>query len=431
MHYRRRDRLGIANLAAATQPLNHIVQQYADEVATLHVARNRLVSSAGIALEALSRFDNRIAAHLDGLAVAGKDGFDACDALMEEPSAEAVFTCAVAALEAGETARLQRLIARLEDEIPPRDGLVAAFGWVGRDRLRGVVADLLHSPEAWRRSAAIAACAMHGVDPGLATWTSDPDPNLRARVFRAAGELGKREFVSAIAKSVLDEDAECRFWSSWSAVLLGDRREALDSVISTAFESDTYGSMALQLGLQTLDVDGGHSLLRSRAEDKEHVRQVIKGAGFIGDARYVPWLIGHMADDKLARLAGECFSVITGLDLSQPPFFRQQPEDFESGPNDEPEDDNVEMDEDGDLPWPEQAKVQAWWDQHGARFTTGIRHFVGAPPSRVHCIHVLKNGYQRQRIAAAYHLCLLDPGTPLFEWRAPAWRQQRELAQMT
>jgi hypothetical protein len=54
-----------------------------------------------------------------------------------------------------------------------------------------------------------------------------------------------------------------------------------------------------------------------------------------------------------------------------------------------------------------------------------------APPSRAHCIGILKNGFQRQRIAAAYHVCLLNPGTPLFEWRAPAWRQQRELAGMT
>jgi hypothetical protein len=56
---------------------------------------------------------------------------------------------------------------------------------------------------------------------------------------------------------------------------------------------------------------------------------------------------------------------------------------------------------------------------------------MGQPPSRNHYIEVLKNGYQRQRIAAAYHLCLLNPGTPLFEWRAPAWRQECELTQMT
>ena len=33
-------------------------------------------------------------------------------------------------------------------------------------------------------------------------------------------------------------------------------------------------------------------------------------------------------------------------------------------------------------------------------------------------------GYQRQRAAAALELAILKPGRPLFEVRAPGWRQQ-------
>jgi hypothetical protein len=56
---------------------------------------------------------------------------------------------------------------------------------------------------------------------------------------------------------------------------------------------------------------------------------------------------------------------------------------------------------------------------------------MGQPLNRDHCLKVLKEGFQRQRIAAAVYLSLLNPGTPLFEWRAPARRQQRLLAEMT
>jgi hypothetical protein len=56
---------------------------------------------------------------------------------------------------------------------------------------------------------------------------------------------------------------------------------------------------------------------------------------------------------------------------------------------------------------------------------------MGAPITRDLCIAVLEHGYQRQRILAAHYLCLLEPGTPLFNTGAPAWRQQRLLAQMT
>jgi hypothetical protein len=55
---------------------------------------------------------------------------------------------------------------------------------------------------------------------------------------------------------------------------------------------------------------------------------------------------------------------------------------------------------------------------------------MGQPVTKEHCIQVLKTGYQRQRILAAQYLCLLEPGTPLFNTAAPAWRQQRLLAAM-
>jgi hypothetical protein len=59
-----------------------------------------------------------------------------------------------------------------------------------------------------------------------------------------------------------------------------------------------------------------------------------------------------------------------------------------------------------------------------------VRYFMGVPPSREHCIEVLKTGGQRQRLVAAQYLCLLEPGRPAFNTSAPAWRQQRLLARM-
>jgi uncharacterized protein (TIGR02270 family) len=88
------------------------------------------------------------------------------------------------------------------------------------------------------------------------------------------------------------------------------------------------------------------------------------------------------------------------------------------------------MDPDDDLPWPNRERVEQWWAAHADRFQAGVRYFVGAPVTHAHCMDVLKNGYQRQRILAAHYSCLIEPGTPLFNTSAPAWRQQRLLAQM-
>ncbi len=138
-----------------------------------------------------------------------------------------------------------------------------------------------------------------------------------------------------------------------------------------------------------------------------------------------------MAKPETARVAGEAFTLITGADLDAVQLWRSRPEDFESGPTDEPDDENVELDSDEGLMWPDPPKVARWWASNGHRFQPGGRYFMGAPVTREHCLAVLKNGYQRQRVLAAHYLCLLAPGTPLFNTSAPAWRQQRLLAKMT
>jgi uncharacterized protein (TIGR02270 family) len=188
---------------------------------------------------------------------------------------------------------------------------------------------------------------------------------------------------------------------------------------------------AFSVALQAMNVSSAHGVLERLARDPVQLRWLIHGTGIAGDALYATWLMGHMRNDKTARQAGEAFSMITGTDLVLLDFERQPPEDYRSGPNDDPGDPNVDMDPDDGLPWPDVKKVENWWAANASRFEKGQRYFMGAPVTREHCIEVLKNGYQRQRILAAHYLCLLNPGTPLFNTSAPAWRQQRLLAQMT
>jgi uncharacterized protein (TIGR02270 family) len=120
--------------------------------------------------------------------------------------------------------------------------------------------------------------------------------------------------------------------------------------------------------------------------------------------------------------------MITGVDLAYEDLEGEWPEGFEAGPTEEPEDDNVEMDADEDLPWPAPELIRKWWDDNKDRFRPGRRYLCGAPITAEQCWNVLRTGYQRQRIAAALELALMRPDAPLFETRAPGFRQQRLLA---
>jgi len=87
------------------------------------------------------------------------------------------------------------------------------------------------------------------------------------------------------------------------------------------------------------------------------------------------------------------------------------------------------MDPDEDLPWPNPGPIKAWWDANSARFHAGTRYLLGEPISKARCRQVLEIGSQRQRQAAALEQALVRPDAPLFETRAPGFRQQQGLMQ--
>ena len=156
-------------------------------------------------------------------------------------------------------------------------------------------------------------------------------------------------------------------------------------------------------------------------------RTALLAAGAAGDPGAVPWLIDQMKLPALARLAGEAFSTITGADLAAEHLDEPPPEKVETGPNDNPEDENVAMDEDDALPWPNADAVQKWWAAHQRRFAAGTRYFLGNAIAVDTLNQALGSARQRQRAAAALELALRQPGSPLFEVRAPGFRQQAML----
>jgi uncharacterized protein (TIGR02270 family) len=405
-----------------------IIHQHVAEAGILHDIRSRLVHAPHVKLEHLARFDQRVAAHLDALAIAGPVATTACLAALETTSSGGLFAATVRIVEGSDEEVLGRLCAFAEAAVEIRSGLMSAFGWVSPAHLQGLVIRLLRSENEFKRLIGITACALHRVDAGIAAHVSQRSrPESRARALRAVGELG----LSGSLPGTMDDDPRCRFWQIWSSVLLGARNSALEDLFGEWTKQSNDSDRALSLFLQASSVtDHVRQVLRKSMAEGMSRRTAIRSVSIVGDPSQLPWLIAHMSDERLARTAGEAFSLVTGADIGLLDLDRKPPEDFHSGPTDNPDDDNVDMDPDEGLPWPDVRKIEDWWMRNRDRFTPGQRYFMGAPVTKEHCIHVLKHGYQRQRILAAQYLCLLEPGTPLFNTSAPAWRQQRLLAQM-
>ena len=407
----------------------HIIHQHAEESAILHNIRLHQAVAPHVKLHHLRRIDDRIAAHLDGLAVAGDYGLNVCEEALESAGVGEVFTATVRAIEANDENRLDKMFA-LGNAVPKvQPGLSSAFHWVSAQFLKGIGAKLLKSNNSLKQRLGIDACVSHRIDPGmvLTSLMTHSDTVLRTRALCAAGELGRRDLRFQCEQYLSDKDITCRFWAAWSAVMLGNRTSALHVLSRFAGSSNPLQQTALQLVLKVIPMTEAHDLLKKIAVDMVNIRSLIVGAGIAGDPFYIPWLIKQMDDPKHARLAGESFSFITGLDLAYLDLERNAPEGVDAEPDDDPEKDNVKMDEDDNLPWPDLFKIQTWWDSNRSNFAVGERYFMGQLVSREHCIQVLKNGFQRQRIAASQYLSLFDSEKSIFPTDAPAWRQQRWL----
>lgn len=412
----------------STAVIPHIVEQHTEEAAFLWFLRKRAVHAQHYRLFELTRLDNRVEAHLDGLRVAGPEGWELCEQALEIGEAGEVFAAGLLALESKDPHRLAKLMSIAETSHEATKGLISAFGWTEPSKLSGTVKQLLNSNSDFQRLIGLSACAIHRVDPGkvLDNLVHDHDAPLplRARALRTVGELKRRDLIHDLRDYFRAGESLIRFWAAWSAVLLGNRSDALDVLKTFVVTGSNQFPKALPLLLRAMPVEHSSALLKGLAQYPERQRDLVSGVGTIGDPLYVPWLIKQMNTPALARLAGESFSFITGADIAFEGLQSERPEGLESEPTENPEDENVALDSDEDLPWPDPMKIQAWWDARQHQFQNGNRYLLGAPITEAQCQKILREGFQHQRAAAALELALMKPDEPLFEVRAPGWRQQ-------
>jgi uncharacterized protein (TIGR02270 family) len=405
-----------------------VVNQHAEEVAFLWLLRDAAVHTPHYSLTDLAHLDDRVDAHIDGLRIASDIGWKICKEALSQEEAGEVFAAAVLAFESGNETRIQTALEVGSTSPELSRGLVSALGWFSYQQAETCITQLLTSASPVLRRIGLAACAVHRQDPGypLAATLSDDDPLLRARALRAAGQLGRVDLLHLLQNSLTLDDELCRYSAAWSAALLGDIG-AIPTLQAIADLDVPYKEEAVKMALRRMDLTTAHYWQKSLVQKPDSIRLAVIGAGVIGDPGSIPWLIDQMTIPELARVAGEAFMMVTGVDIAYEDLEGEWPEGFEAGPTEDPEDENVDMDPDEDLPWPEPEAIQAWWYNHRGQFQRGTRYLLGNPMSIAWLQNVLRNGMQRQRAAAALELAMRQPGQPLFEVRAPGLRQQQLL----
>ncbi len=401
--------------------IRSIVEQHALEAAFLWMLRDAGANGPKWTLGALADFDERIEAHLDGLRIAGDVGWEVCEEVLPLEDAGEAFVVAAQAIHLEADDRLAALLDRIGGIEGGERALVSAMGFTTLERLQPTLEALLdpEAPPALGRLGVAGAVAHRApLGPVLAQAVHSTDPKLRARALRAVGELGRVDLKPYLHAVLADEmaDEEARFFARWSLALLGDRQVA-DALLA-AMEGP-FAARAVEIAPRIAPSSKALAALERLSD----ARLAILGVGALGDPAGLSLLCRSLHAPELARIAAQAIATITGIDAQHPRYTAPPPPDAPASPNDDPSDERVEMDPDEHLPWPNPDALEVAARSLGLR--EGHRYIGGEPVASASVSRMLRVGTQAQRRGAAIEQCLLSPGAPLVEVRAPGFSQQR------
>jgi uncharacterized protein (TIGR02270 family) len=408
--------------------IRKILEQHAEEAAFLWLLRNAATYAPHYTLLDIARLDDRVEAHLDGLRIARDPGWDICQKALKLNETGEIFTASVLSFEIQDLKRMDFVLYTVCDSHELRRAWISAIGWIDYDKIINPIQKLIHSDAPALKYLGLAAHAVHRRDPKalLAQYLHNENSTIRARALQACAEIGRRDLLNEILTHLQDDDPKCRFYAAWSATILGSPH-SLNALKTFANQDGPFSEKAALTLIRRMHTAEAHDWLRQIGRKANRIRLAIRASGALGDPAVIPSLLKAMQVPEFARPAGEAFSMITGVDIAYEDLDGDWPDGFEAGPTENPEDDNVEMDKDEDLPWPDHDLIYKWWNDKKQNYRNGTRYLCGKPISVNQCQYVLRHGYQRQRESAALELAMMQPGGPLFPVKAPGFRQQKLL----
>lgn len=408
--------------------LDDVIEEHAEEAAFLWQQREAAVRAPDYDIDDIAEADDRVEAHLDGLRIGGEKSWETSMDLGWDLAGE-YFTAMSIAIRLSRADYADEILTAAEGNLEAARGIVSALGWVEPRLLNGLVKNLLLSDAPYRRMIGIGACAVHRVHPRTHLFNAlqSDDTALLARALKAAGELGDIESLHQVKSHLEHPDNGCRFQAARTAVLLGDK-SALRILSLFARSDNAYRRAAMNVVFRAMEPAAAQQFIKQLASDRSEVRYALIASGIQGDPVYLPALMRQFENEELARVAGEAFEMITGLNI-----FRESLEIIPEIPDqaaaeDVGDDDDEDLGEDLGLVVPDPAKMTPWYEKNKDRFVAGQRYLCGQPVSIESCRAILATGLQRQRQAAAIELVLAEPGRKLFETRAIGERQHRLLA---
>lgn len=425
-------------LANPVRAYSDIVDQLVNDAAFLWVLRSVAHQQPHYAVADLFDLETRIQKQIDGFFVDPEFAWSLLLDALEFEEAGEVFAAAVFAFRSLEVEKIKSAVnaGMISDET--RVGLISSMAWLPRKLIDTWQSKFYQSKDLSHKTLALSVSIARRENPDehlekiLKREDCKEIASLYAEAIKAVGVFKRIDLKEHVSQAVSHDDAQIKFWATWSAAMLGDRQYC-EQLKPFVMEETALRNDAINLAFRCLPIPTAREWIKELIAQPENLRTALKSVAVLGDPEAINWLIGLMRDTSHARLAGEAFSLITGIDIEANDLAHDLPDLEDSLPGDEganEDQDIIAMDEDENLPWPNADKIQAVWQKYGNRFQAGKRYLMGKE------IGVENHGFfdentrpqsalkkedsflQRQRQAAAIELALAHPSLPYINTQA-------------
>jgi uncharacterized protein (TIGR02270 family) len=402
-----------------------ILEEHLDEAAFLRQLWEQSLQSPDYTLAEIAEGpEERMLANVDGLVVGGARVAKKLllpSLASEEPGK--VFAAAFALLLSEEGDFLGDILRSLEtSEAEQRAAIRRALE----------LAQLAQLPERLKAAAAPAGVlqqelllvlAYRRIDTGLRLdgLASSADVAVRSQAIRLAPLVPGRLETSILEQALAAPEPEVRSAALESGCIL-KVRGAFSAAQSTLKDGGPgFDSAALLVGLS--GDESAVTALTPGLMGTTHRRGSIFALGFTGRVSAVEALLTMLDDKKVAPLAAEAISAITGLDIAKRvagPPTRWNP----AGPDEEAE----ALAPEADLPKPKPDVLREWWRREGKKLDRNVRYLRGRPWTAALLLKELEVGPARRRAGLALDAAVRSSGAHCLVVDALTRRQREELA---
>jgi uncharacterized protein (TIGR02270 family) len=412
---------------AAPAPIWDVVEEHLDEAGFLWTQwESALASPRYTIAEVAAAPEERLVAHLDGVAVAGGAADEAllAPALAGDDAGRVAAAAAVLAAAgrldpvrvaiSPDAPAAARAIARALGLCLASEGVAAVCGWI-RDG----------DPAA--QAVALEALAFRGAAPGgdVRALLASPDAAVQAAALSAAPALGDaaRPAIEAALASAAPAVRD--------AAILTGLRLGLRAAWSACQRAADAGA-ATPLALEVLAVSGDPAdveRIAVAAKTPALRRDALFAAGLSGTLRGAQVCAEYLHDPAVVRTAAEGLCAVTGLAVAGP-YEAAEPDPTESLASLEGDDLDAPAlpPEDSALPYPDAELLALSFRDRRGGLAPGQRYLLGRPWTPDDALAAVWSGPTRRRHALARELAIRTRAGWRLETRGWARHQVKERA---